>query len=112
MNKEMGYLVAEGSGIIPGNKEKEIWEKEIQPEYEKESTLLTWSYAPGNYKVRININLFKKVNGLLVKMRFSSTTTSISASKSHTFSPPLMREHYRVLWEAIDKSLFMQKETS
>jgi len=114
MNKEMGFLVAEGSGIISATKEKEIFEKEIKPDYEKESTLLTWNYTPGNYTVRINVNIFKKKQGLLVKLRLSSKTAggTPGASVGHVFATPLLREHYRTLWEVIDKSLFMQKETS
>ena len=114
MDKDIGYLSGEGSGIVSPEKEREIFDKIVLPEAQKEASFVPWRYVPGNYKLRININIFEKKKDVLVKMRFSATVTQSVPGQSiyHSIHPATFREHYRVLWEALDKHLFMQKESS
>ena len=112
IDKELGYVLAEGSGIITGAREKEIAITKIHPEFQ-EATGIQPVYLPGNYRVRINLNIFERGKESLVKMRLSSVVSSAPGTPTaHQLHPDLIREHFKVLWEAIDKHLFMQKQTS
>lgn len=112
LDRETGYVLAEGRGIVSGEREKAIFESGAKPAFERE-TGIPWRYVPGNYTIRINLNIFERGKESLVKMRLSSSVSSNSnVPTAHNLYPDLMREHFRILWEAIDRNLFLQTEGS
>jgi hypothetical protein len=115
LDKEMGFIIAEGGNMLSPEKEKEIMTKRID-RLNKEYAFISWTYKPGNYTLRVNMNLFEKGDKrTLAKMNFSVRVQPLNTPNSiGTYEAPpneLLPVWYQQMWDEIEKSIFMQRET-
>jgi hypothetical protein len=115
LDKEMGFIIAEGGSLLSPEKEKEIMTKRIKL-LNKEHGLITFTYKPGNYTTRANVNLFEKGDKrTLAKMSFSIRVQPVNAPNAIGVyeAPPkeLLPVWYQEMWDEIEKAIFMQRET-
>ena len=115
LDTNIDFIIIEGSGIISGEIEKRIAEEEVIPEM-NEASGIRYKYLPGNYKIRANISLYERDEfNTLVKMRISSTVNASSDTGGgliHELPTPYLKEHYKVIWEAIDRNIFIEREST
>lgn len=115
MDKEMGFIVAEGGNILSPEKEREMMTKRME-RLNKESSFMTWTYKAGNYTTRVNMNMFKKGDAkTLAKMSFAVRVQPLNNPNSvgtyETIPQELLPIWYQEVWDEIEKSIFMQRET-
>jgi hypothetical protein len=110
LDRDLGLLVAEGASPFSTDKEKELTESYRQRL--TETTGLKTVYMPGNYTLRITLNIFDTGGGVTrAKIGITSITQGESPAKGHNLSPGLFRELHREIWLSIDKELFIQSNT-
>ena len=110
LDKEIGYMVAEGGEFLDPATEKKIIAERIK-RLEKESFSGAFVATPGNYTVRSTVNLFSKGgNKTLVKLGFTTKVESNVPNKYHTTTPGILAAWYKKIWAEIEQSIFIQRE--
>jgi hypothetical protein len=110
MDKELGFMVAEGGEFIDPAKIKKLGEERIQ-RLNKSAFPGAFVYMAGNYMLRITVNLFEKgENRTLAKMGFTSVTQSTAQQKFDGVPSEFLPVYYEEMWAEIEQSIFMQRE--
>lgn len=112
VDKELGFVVATGKSVIPGEIEKSTvmpmikeLQKDLHPSYQ---------YMPGNYEIAMNISIYDYDTARdtsKVKVRVVNQVTMQAGAVNNELYPPLLREHYRYIWEKLSKHVFIEAET-
>jgi len=113
MDKEIGYLLAEGSGFLSPQKYKEVGMGNVKRLNERTGKYgYRWTYTPGNDSQRFTINLFDKgENRTMAKVGVSSKISGNQQIKKHELNPNMLTAIYDELWRELEKSLFIQRAT-
>ncbi len=110
LDKEIGYMVAEGGEFLDPDKVKKIMENRIK-RLNDASFAGAFIPTPGNYTVRSTVNLFKKgENKTLVKLGFTSKVEGNMPRKYHTTASGVLPAWYEEIWAEIERSIFIQRE--
>jgi len=108
MERQSGYILAEGPTPIPLTKLKELSEAMVS-EINKVSTK-RWYSRVGNSTDSATLTLLKmKENQTKVKMRIAVTNIKTQGTAYHSSYPPLLAEKYSEVWRAIEKQMFMDE---
>jgi len=111
MDKELGYLMAEGSGFLSPEKYKEVGMANVDRMNER-TTGIKFKFVSGNNILRFNVNLFEKgENRTTAKVGVSSKTLGEQEVKVHELPPIMLTAIYEELWRELDKALFIQRAT-
>ena len=113
MDKEIGYLLAEGSGFLSPQKYKEVGMENVERLNERTGKYgARWTYTPGNDSQRFTINLFDKgKNRTTAKVGISNKVSGNQQIKQHELPPMMLTAIYEELWRELEKSLFIQRAT-
>lgn len=113
VDKEIGYLMAEGSGFLSPQKYKEIGMENVERLNERTSKYgFRWEYTPGNDTQRFTVNLFDKgKNCTTAKVGISNQIIGNQQIKNHELPSMMLSAFYEELWRELEKSLFIQRET-
>jgi len=110
MDKELGFMVAEGAEFIDPAKIKKLGEERIA-RLNKHSFQGAFIYTAGNYVLRITVNLFEKgKNRTLAKMGFTSVTVATAIHKYDGVPSEFLPVYYEEMWDELEKALFVQRE--
>jgi hypothetical protein len=111
MDKELGFMLAEGGEFIDSAKIKQLGEERVA-RLNKSTFPGAFIYLAGNYTVRITVNLFVKgENRTLAKIGFTSVTQSTAPNKYDGVPSEFLPVYYEEIWAEIEKAIFMQRET-
>ena len=110
MDKELGFMVAEGGEFLDPTKVKKIGEERVM-RLNAKTFPGAFVYLAGNYVLRITVNLFDKgKNRTLAKMGFTSVTQGTYQHKYDGVPSEFLPVYYEEMWDEIEKSLFVQRE--
>jgi hypothetical protein len=110
MDKELGFMVAEGGEFLDPAKVKKIGEERVGRLNEK-TFPGAFVYLAGNYVLRITVNLFEKgKNRTLAKMGFTSVTVSTAQNKYDGVPSEFLPVYYEEMWDELEKAIFVQRE--
>jgi len=111
LDKEIGFMVGEGGEFLDPKKAKELGEKRTERINQK-AGFTAYHYVAGNYTLRITVNLYKKVeNRTLAKMGFNTVVMSApNQPKYDETIAEMLPAYYKVMWNEIEQSLFIQRE--
>jgi hypothetical protein len=110
LDKEIGFMVAEGAEFLDPAKVKEIGEKRIE-RLNKNAYPGAFRYQAGNYTLRITVNLFEKgEDKTLAKMGFTSVTQGTYTHKFDGVPHEFLPVYYEEMWAEIEKAIFVQRE--
>ena len=118
LDKEMGFVTADGHSIIDPMVERQIYMKDFA-ECKQEYPDISQKYTPGMLRVRIT-GTVSALTGktCLAKVGVTSANANAVQDSQHkiiarynSMYPGLTAETYRVFWEAVDKALFIQEGT-
>ena len=110
LDKEIGYMVAEGGEFLDTEKEKKIMGDRIK-RLNDASFAGAFIPTPGNYTVRSTVNFFKKgENKTLVKLGFTTKVEGNMPIKYHTTASDVLPAWYEEIWAEIERSIFIQRE--
>jgi hypothetical protein len=111
MDKEIGYLLAEGSGFLSPEKYKEVCQKNVDRLNERTSGV-SWRFTPGNEIYRFTVNIYSRdANRTIAKVGITLQVLGNQPIKSHELPPFMLTAMYEELWRELEKSLFIQRET-
>jgi len=111
LDKEVGYILAEGETPISPEKMKELGLANVDKLIER--TGIQWNYVGNNMDVRVTVNLLeKKKNVITVKIGLSSQIASKqSPVRNNELPPSFTNAIYTSLWSEFDKQLFILQGT-
>jgi len=113
IDKDIGFLSAEGRGFLSPEKQKEISIRKLA-KLNKISNKngYTWHNTPGNNIKMFSANFFSKgKNRTTVKVGVSQTVFGNASSTNHEMNPETLAAIYEELWRELDKSLFLLHTT-
>lgn len=113
VDKEIGYLMAEGSGFLSPQKDKEVGMENVERLNERTGKYgFRWEYTLGNDTQRFTVNLFDKgKNRTTAKVGISNQIIGAQQIKIHELPSMMLSAFYKELWRELEKSLFIQRET-
>lgn len=112
LDKELGYILAEGVPPVAPEEYERIGKIIIDQLNEMTQGGNPWVYTPGQARTRATVNLFEKSdNYTTAKLTFSSETLSSIQSKSHSIPPLMLEAYYATIWDELDKQLFILQGT-
>tara|TARA_R110002072_G_scaffold190999_2_gene347863 strand:+ start:2624 stop:3193 length:570 start_codon:yes stop_codon:yes gene_type:complete len=109
LDKEIGYLLAEGTGFLPPDKHKELGLAYVAELNRR--TSVQWNYTPGvtTTVFTVNINEVTK-NRTRAKVGLSNKASAKQHAAYYSEEyPPFTRARYEELWAELEKSLFIQR---
>ncbi len=111
LDKEVGYILAEGEMPLNPEKVKEIGMANVDRLSKR--TGIKWVYVGNNMEVRVTVNLLeKKKNVITIKMGLSSQVTNKqTAIRNNELPPSFTNAIYTSLWAEFDKQLFILQGT-
>lgn len=110
MDKDIGYLLSEGSGFLSPEKYKEAAQKNVDRLNKR--TFAHWQLTPGNETTRFTVNFYsKEANRTIAKVGISNQVLGNQQNKIHELPPFMLTALYEELWRELEKSLFIQRET-
>lgn len=110
MERQSGYILAEGPDPVPLEKRKVLAQGQVD-ELNRVSSGLTWSPSYGNSTLAVTLTLLNlNRNQTKIKMRISIVNIKSTAKNTYySVYPPLYAEDYIGLWRVIEKQLFMDE---
>lgn len=113
VDKELGFIVAEGGEFIDPAKAKQISEQGRIARLNEAAFPGAFVYMAGNYTVLSTVNIFEKgENKNLVKLRFTSRVEGNSPTKYDGTPSELLLAWYEEIWAEIEQAIFIQRETT
>ncbi len=108
LDKEVGYLLAEGGGLLPPDKHKEIGMAIIKEQNEK--TSVTWQYTPGATTEVFTVNIYEQgENRTKAKVGISHKAMNNTQAAYLEPIPIMLTALFEELWSGLEKSLFIQR---
>ena len=111
IDKELGYLLAEGSGFMSPEKFKEIGMQNIE-ELNRRIRGSHFVFSPGNDNLRFSINFFGQgINKTRIKVGISSTVKAYQQGIIiHELPPSMTLATYNEFWSELEKEIFIAEE--
>lgn len=103
VDKEIGYLMAEGSGFLSPQKYKEVCMENVERLNDRTGKYgFQWEYTPGNDTQRFTVNLFNKgKDRTTAKVGISNQIIGTEQIKIHEFDPMMLSAFYEELWREL-----------
>jgi len=112
MDKELGFMVAEGGEFIDAERAKQISTAGRIARLNEASYPGAFIYMAGNYTLRSTVNLFEKgENRTLVKLGFNTRIEGNAPQKYEGSPSELLTVWYEEMWAEIEQAIFIQRET-
>lgn len=110
LDKDAGYLLAEGTNILPAAKLEQLG-KENVARLNKKFGAGRFQYVGMNSVVRVVVNIFEiDAKRTRIKMGLSNTITGNYQVKCHELPPSFTTAFYEELWREIDRAMFITQE--
>ena len=109
MERQSGYILAEGPSPLPPDQEVAL----IQPMIDELNRVSpqTWTAQPGNSTQAVTITILKLGKGN-TKVKMRCVTIGVSGNYStvyHAIYPPLLQAYYQTLWRGLEKQIFLDE---
>jgi hypothetical protein len=112
VDKELGFIVAEGGEFVDPAKAKQIGEKGRIARLNEVAWPGAFFYMAGNYTIRSTANIFEKgENKNLVKLAFTTVVEGDSPQKYNATPSEMLSVWYEEIWAEIEQAIFIQRET-
>jgi hypothetical protein len=110
IDRESGFVLAEGPLPISLEKETELGEEMVR-KLRRVAPSRLWRATTGTAVHSFTFNVLKTGdNKTKVKLRISSVAVKLAAENVyHGIYPPILVEEFRVVWEGIEKQLFLDE---
>jgi hypothetical protein len=111
LDKELGYILAEGETPISPEKYKELGMRNVDRLNERSSSS-AWTYLGSNTEKSITVSIFEKQDNLVTaKMGISNKVLTNAILKINETPPWFTEEIYTSIWTELDKQLFILQGT-
>jgi len=111
LDKDIGYILAEGDVPVSPEKFKELGMKNVERLNDRIDGVI-WQYVGSNMETRITVNLITKKDYITAKMGFSAKTVGNAVVKNNELPPFMVDAMYTELWTEFDKQLFILQSTN
>ena len=109
IDRESGFVLAEGPAPVSVEKETEFGE-EVVRKLRRVAPSRGWRATIGTAVHSCTFNVLKTGdNKTKVKLRISSVSVKGAGGVYHGIYPPMLVEEFRVVWEGLEKQLFLDE---